>query len=325
MRRMPSAQMPMSGMLTVQGISHAEPGIRESMQFVPRLFRAMPLASGKGVPMPYRNAPYYVLAVMAVIVAGFWPSYFAKWGSVPWQFHAHGVAASIWVTMVLAQSWTAHHKQFPIHRAVGKSSLLLFPFLIGGLAAIIDLTGKGYVSGDGVTRQMFGGQFLIGLALAIAAYVTLYYRALKYRRKVWIHSGYMLATPLILFESPFSRLMGGFVPGLTIRGPEDFDRIIPSIEWAMGIELIIIAVLWFRFRAKARPFLVAAGFIVAQMLTMGLMQDNANLENLLAMIGNVPSSAVVMTGFAIGAATSWAGWQAGKRPVAPVSVVVQAA
>ena len=275
--------------------------------------------------MPYRHAPYYVLVVIAVIVAGFWPSYFAKWGSVPWQFHAHGVAASIWVLMVLMQSWTVHKAQLPLHRAVGKSSLLLFPFLIGGLAAIIDLTGKGFVSGDGLSRQMFGGQFLIGLALAIAAYVVLYFRALKFRRKVWLHSGYMLATPLILFESPFSRLMSGFVPGLTIRGPQDFDRIIPSIEWAMAVELAIIAVLWWRFRDKASPFLVAGVFIVAQMLTMGLMSDNVLLEGLLVMIGKVPSAAVVLTGMAIGALTSWAGWQAGKRPVAPVQGAVQPA
>jgi hypothetical protein len=264
--------------------------------------------------MPYKHAPYYIMVVIAVIVAGFWPSYFAPFTDVPWQFHAHGIAASIWVLMVLMQSITIHKEQLPLHRAVGKSSLLLFPFLIGGLAAIIDLTGKGYVSGDGITRQMFGGQFLIGLVLAIAAYVVLYYRALKFRRKVWVHAGYMLATPLILFESPFSRVMGGFVPGLTIAGPQDFHRIIPSIEWAMAVELAIIAVLWWRFRDKANPFLVAAAFIVAQMLTMGLMSDNAVLERMLVVIGNVPSVVVVMTGFAIGAATSWAGWNAGKRP-----------
>jgi hypothetical protein len=275
--------------------------------------------------MPYKNAPYYVLAVIAVIVAGFWPSYFAKGTDVPWQFHAHGIAASIWVLMVLAQSLTIHKAQLPLHRAVGKASLILFPFLIGGLAAIIDLTGKGFVSGDGVTRQLYGGQFLIGLALAIAAYVVLYYRALKSRRKVWLHSGYMLATPLILFESPFSRLMTGFVPGLTIGGPRDFDRIIPSIEWAMAVELVVIAVLWWRLRDKASPFLVAAVFIVGQMLAMGLMADNALLERMLVVIGNVPSATVVLTGFAIGAATSWAGWQAGKRPAVPVAGAAQAA
>ena len=275
--------------------------------------------------MPYRHAPYYVLFVIAVIVAGFWPSYFGASGPIPWQFHAHGIAASLWVLMVLVQSWTVHKAQLPLHRAVGKSSLILFPFLIGGLAAIIDLTGKGFVAGDSPSRVTYGGQFLVGLALAIAAYVVLYYRALKFRRKVWVHSGYMLATPLILFESPFSRLMAGFVPGLTIRGPQDFDRIIPSIEWAMSIELAVIAVLWWRFRDKANPFLVAGSFIVAQMLTMGLMSDNAVLERLLVGIGNVPSAAVVMTGFAIGAATSWAGWQAGKRPAMSGAKAAQAA
>ena len=275
--------------------------------------------------MPYKNAPYYVLACILVIAAGFWPSYFAIWGEVPWQFHAHGVAASIWVLMVLAQSWTVHKEQLPIHRAVGKSSLLLFPFLIGGLAAIIDLTGKGFVANDGPVRQMFGGEFLIGLALAIAAYVVLYYRALKFRRKVWLHSGYMLATPLILFESPFSRVMGMVLPPFMINGPQDFDRIIPSIVWAMAVELAIIAVLWWRFRDKASPFLVAAVFIVAQMLTMGLMKDNAVLESLLVTIGNTPSALVVLAGFAIGAATSWAGWQAGKRPKLPAQAAPLAA
>jgi hypothetical protein len=266
--------------------------------------------------MPYPRAHVYVLIVMAVIVAGFWPSYFAVWGSVPWQFHAHGVAASVWVAMVAAQSWTAHRGRLPLHRAVGRSSLFLFPFLIAGLAAIIDLTGKGYVAQDGPVRTMFGASFLIGLALAIAAYVTVYYRALKYRRKVWVHSGYLLATPLILFESPFSRLLGAYLPALSVNGPDDFHLIIASILWAMALELAIIAAIWLRYRDKAKPFLVAGGFIVAQMLTMGLMSDSAPLRSLLVTIGHLPSAVVVAAGFAIGALTSWAGWNAGKRPAA---------
>lgn len=271
--------------------------------------------------MPYKHAPYYILAVIAVTIVGFWESYFSIIGTTPWQFHAHGVAASIWLLMVLFQSVAVHKQQLPLHRAVGKSSLLLFPFLIGGLTAIIDLTGKGFVTGDGVTRTMFGGQFLIGLILAISAYVVLYYRALKFRRKVWLHSGYMLATPLILFESPFSRILLTWMPGLIIRGPQDFHLIIPSILWASAVSLVIIAVLWWRFRDKASPFLVAGGFIVAQMLTMGLMSDNALLESMLVVIGNTPSALVVLTGFAIGAATSWMGWQAGKRPAVPAGAV----
>ena len=269
--------------------------------------------------MPYRHAPYYVLAVMLVIAIGFWPSYFAIWDNVPWQFHAHGIAASIWVTMVLAQSWTAHHKQFGIHAAVGKSSLLLFPFLIGGLAAIIDLTGKTIVATPDPVRTMFGSSFVVGLALAIAAYVTLYFRALKYRRKVWIHSGYMLSTPLILFESPFGRILNMGLPGLAIRGDDDLHLIMTAIETSMAIELLVVAVLWYRFREKANPFVVAGGFIVAQMLAMGLLAYSPVLMPVLRAIGNLPSAVMVGAGFAIGAATSWAGWNAGKRLQVPAA------
>jgi hypothetical protein len=275
--------------------------------------------------MPYPRAPYYVLGVIAVIVAGFWPSYFSVWGTVPWQFHAHGIAASLWVTMVAAQSWTAHRKpQLPLHRAVGKSSLFLFPFLIGGLCAIIDRTGKGFVAGDDPVRMMFGGSFLIGLAIAIAAYVTVYYRALRYRRKVWVHSGYMLATPLILFESPFGRLLNMFVPGFIVRGPADFHLIMAAILWSMALELAIIAGIWLKYREKAKPFLVAGAFIAAQMVAMGLLGDLPVLKALLGVIGHAPSAAVVLTGMAIGAATSWAGWEAGKRAV-PTIGAAQAA
>jgi hypothetical protein len=37
-------------------------------------------------------------------------------------------------------------------------------------------------------------------------------------------------------------------------------------------------------------------------------------------IGTMPSAAMVGAGFAIGAATSWAGWNAGKRPAVPTPV-----
>ena len=35
--------------------------------------------------MPYPRAFYYMLGVIAVIVIGFWPSYFAVGTQVPWR------------------------------------------------------------------------------------------------------------------------------------------------------------------------------------------------------------------------------------------------
>jgi hypothetical protein len=275
--------------------------------------------------MPYPRAHYWVLLVIAVTIAGFWESYFSNLTGGPWQFHAHGVAASIWVLLVATQSWTAHHRQLRWHAAAGKASLLLFPFLIAGLAAIIDLTAKGYVSGDGPVRALLGGSFLLGLLLAIAAYILLYYRALKFRRKVWLHSGYMLATPVILWESPLSRVLPFFVPGLRVGGPQDFPIIIHSIVWAMASGLLFCLVVRWRVGERAQPFLVAGLFIAAQMIAMGQLGDLAIVRSALALIGQLPSAIVIAAGFAAGALTSWAGWNAGKRPALPSAPIAQPA
>lgn len=275
--------------------------------------------------MPYPRAHFYMLLVVAVIVAGFWESYFSAVTQGPWQFHAHAIAAGTWVILVAAQSWTAHRRQFAWHAAAGKASLLLFPFLTGGLAAIIDLTAKGYVAGEGATRALFGGAFLIGLLVAIAAYVMLYYRALKYRRATWLHAGYMLGTPLILWESPFSRLLNLFVPGLEITGPQDFPHILHSIVWANASALIFCLVVRWRVGARAQPFLVTAFFIAAQMVAMGQFGDLAIVRTSLTFIGHLPSALVVGAGIVAGALTSWAGWNAGRRPPVPVTPAVQPA
>lgn len=275
--------------------------------------------------MPYPRAPYYMLGVIAVILIGFWPSYFAVAPAAPWQFHAHGMAASLWVLMVTLQSWTAQRKpQLPLHRAVGMASLFLFPFLIGGLAAIIDRQSRDFVGGDPV-NLLYGPGFMIGTMVAMAAYVTVYFRALKYRRKVWVHAGYMLSTPLILFESPFSRAASFVFPPFHVNGPAEFPKIMASIEWSLAIELAIIGVIWWRVRERASPFLVTAGFIVVEMIAMGFSSNVAALRQFDSFIGHLPHATIVLTGLAIGALTSWAGWNAGKRPTVPVSAVAQPA
>jgi hypothetical protein len=268
--------------------------------------------------MPYRNAPYYMLGVIGILIVGFWPSYFAVTKTVPWQFHAHGVAASLWVLTVTAQSWTAHRKkQLELHRAVGKASLFLFPFLTGGLAAIISRQGQDYVANDPV-NLLYGPGFMIGTMVAIAAYVTVYYRALKYRRKVWVHAGYMLSTPLILFESPFSRVMGLYIPRFQVHGSADYPRIMETILWSCAIELLIIAIIWWRVRDRAKPFLVTGALIVVEVLALVIANYVPVLRRLDVLIGHTPGPPIWFIGFMIGALTSWAGWEAGKRPTVPV-------
>ena len=91
------------------------------------------------------------------------------------------------------------------------------------------------------------------------------------------------------------------------------------------IGLGIIALIWLRVRERATPFLVTAGFIAVEMIAMGVASAIPALKQLDVFIGQVPHAMIVLTGFTIGGATSWLGWQAGKRPAVPVGAVPQPA
>jgi hypothetical protein len=131
---------------------------------------------------------------MAVIVGGFWPSYFSQLGSgtgnsMPTRHCQHVV---IMVFTQLADRRITSRKCRCTVRSGSRACCC--SVLIGGLFAIIDVTASNFAAGRGPVTMMFGGSFLLGLLVAVAAYVLLFYRALKYRRKVWLHSGYMLGT-----------------------------------------------------------------------------------------------------------------------------------
>ena len=163
---------------------------------------------------------------------------------------------------------------------------------------------------------------MIGTMVAMAAYVTVYYRALKYRRKVWVHAGYMLSTPLILFESPFSRAAWFVFPPFQVNGPPISRTSWPRSNGRWRSSWRSSPSSGGGSATRARPFLVTAGFIVVEMLAMGFASDVELLKQFDTFIGHCPALAIVLTGFAIGAATSWAdggGQAAGhQRPTAAV-------
>ena len=79
-----------------------------------------------------------------------------------------------------------------------------------------------------------------------------------------------------------------FVPGLGIAGPQDLPHVLHSIEWAMATSVIFALVVRWRVGERAQPFLVAAIFIVAQMVAMGQLGDLAIVRSTLSFLGQLP-------------------------------------
>lgn len=266
--------------------------------------------------MPYRNAHYFVGFVLLVIMAGFWASYFSAAGPIPLAFHVHAISAMTWLALLIAQHLTIHRRAAPLHRQMGRASFVLFPFLILGFVMILNGAAARYITPDGGPFiQLLGPSFGIGMAIAIAAYLTLFALALKHRYNLKLHAGYMLATPLILFESPFSRIIGEYLPWMNVIGSEGPRQVLDTIVIAQAIALAFGLVVWSRNRKHGTPWLVAMGFIVAETAAMWFAPDIPALGTAFGAYATLPHEGTMALGVAAGIAATWWGWNAGKLPV----------
>lgn len=267
--------------------------------------------------MPYRLAPYFVGFVLLVILAGFWASYFGASDPIPLAFHVHAISSMTWLALLIVQQVAVQRRAMELHRILGKASFVLFPFLIFGFVMIINYTAGHFASGEGPVTMVLGPAFGIGMGIAIAAYLTLFYLALKHRRNVKLHAGYMLATPLILFESPFSRVMGDYLPWMNVIGSEFPQVILDTILLSDLIVAAFALVLWARHRKHGAPWLVAAGFAGVQGVVMWIAPSVPAITAGFAAYAALPPAVTLALGIAAGGAAAWLGWEAGRTPARP--------
>lgn len=267
--------------------------------------------------MPYRYAPYFVGFVLLVIMTGFWASYFAAQRAVPLAFHVHAISSMMWLTLLIVQQVAVQRRAMELHRILGKASFVLFPFMIFGFMMIINRAAQRFAVREDAEIAALGPAFGVGMGIAIAAYLTLFFLALKHRRNVKLHAGYMLATPLILFESPFSRVMGNFLPWMNVIGSDYPHAILDTIAISDTLVAVFALVLWARNRKHGAPWLVAAGFTALQGVVMWFAPFVPAITAGFAAYAALPHALTLALGIAAGGAVAWLGWEAGKIPAQP--------
>ena len=272
--------------------------------------------------MPYRHARYFVGFVLVVIIIGFWESYFVPIAEVPTAFHVHAFTAMTWVALLLFQDWAIRSRRRHLHKIGGIFSLFLFPLLIVGFVMIIDVSAAGYVANENQVARFFGPSFGLAMLIAIIAYLTLFYQALRHRRNVRLHAGYMLTTPLILFESPFSRIILSYLPFLVFTGSEFPQSVLDAIVIAMGLSIAFALVLYLRERKSGMPFLIAAGFLSVESACMYVGTSIEWVRQGFEAYARVPTVITILVGFLLGAAVSWFGWRSIERRALPTEPAV---
>jgi hypothetical protein len=267
--------------------------------------------------MPYPQANYFVGLTLLVIVVGFWGSYFTEIGDVPTAFHVHAFTATSWVVLLMLQVWSIHHRRNDLHKLVGKLSLALFPLLMVGFVSIINFSAASFAAEKSPQIMFLGPSFGVGMMVALVAYLTVFYLALKNRRKVRLHAGYMLMTPLILFESPFSRILSVYFPSAVFTGSEGPQFIIDAIVISISLSIVFALAMYLRDRKGGTPFLVAAAFMIVQAILMYVGSSVEWIRAGFAAYAQIPAGVTLALGLLLGIAVSWLGWRSvGGGPAA---------
>jgi hypothetical protein len=259
--------------------------------------------------MPYRRGWLAILVLMAAAVLAFWPGYFSVLGQASIDWHLHAVTASLWMALLVAQNWTAHSRRLPLHRALGLATFVAVPLFIAGGLAVLRSMAAATIAGDPF-YAMYGARLGSYDTLSTTAFAVLVAMALKERRKVRLHAGYMMATSLLLIGAVMSRITDKHLPGLIIHGPQDF----PLFAWNLHLaSLVAIAIAGWLYRAdprNGRPWLIVGGVTLAQSLVFETFARTALWSDVYLSLARVPWALLMVVGLVAGIAAVWIGWNA---------------
>lgn len=261
--------------------------------------------------MPFKWGIPYMVFFVAITLIGFWTTYFSNIAGVPIEFHVHAVTALVWLALLLLQTWSIQNGKNQLHKTTGKASFLLFPLLILGFVMIVNRAAArfGHKLSEPEPIELSIGAITL---VSIAAYLVLYALALKNRRNVKLHGGYMLATPLILFESPGSRATGKWLnwPSFDDRTP--FQTFADSIAALDAIALVAAIAIYLTDRKHGAPWLLASGFLVVQSIVAYYPDAIPGFRSMFASYATLPPVVTLLGAVFAGAAAGWLGWQSGK-------------
>jgi hypothetical protein len=128
---------------------------------------------------------YYFIGLFALVILGFWPSYFAKFfngtADFTFYFHFHATMMILWIFMLILQPILIRKKKLQLHRLIGKLSYVLFALMCISIILIIHQRHPP-VDEKNLDTTLFGQ------SKNLLIFVIAYFIAIRYRHIVDIHA-----------------------------------------------------------------------------------------------------------------------------------------
>lgn len=153
----------------------------------------------------YRSAIYWFITVTAILILGFYFTYFSRFPvfeGLSWAHHFHGILFFLWMLLMVAQPMLIAYKKVAVHQFIGKISYLLMPLLL----ISIHLMSKSTYS---KSLAEYGREAALG-AIAISIPVIpilglLYVLAIYNSKKTAHHMRYMIGISILLLGPGLGR------------------------------------------------------------------------------------------------------------------------
>jgi len=155
----------------------------------------------------YYNSGYFFLILFAFVLLGFYKPYF---GLIP-QFkkdttllvHFHAAVLTTWVLLLIAQPLLVKYKKLKIHRLLGKITYFLVPLIVCSMIGMA-LKAVSEIPGKATPFLIFDNIYLPSCDCIL--FITFYTLAIIHKKKIQLHSGYMIGTGFIFFNPSLTRL-----------------------------------------------------------------------------------------------------------------------
>jgi hypothetical protein len=218
------------------------------------------------------------LFMIALVIKGFWPSYFGPLlsgtATRPWVIHLHGIVFSGWMVLLLAQALLVALGRTATHRKVGEFGMfygglvLLMGLIVGFVAPIL------HVQSGEWTRDRAAG-FLLVILGDMALFAVFFIGAMIYQREPEVHKRMIvLATVALLFaavarmglfDRPLLMLAVWLSPVIIAMGYDIFSRRRVHPAYFVGSAILLVGysrVLFLESEAWLRMGRVLLGFFV---------------------------------------------------------------
>jgi hypothetical protein len=149
------------------------------------------------------------LILTAMLVRGFWPTYFGPLFSggltQPWIIHVHGALFSGWMVLLLAQESLVSMERVQVHRRVGIIGIAYGTLLLGIGVLVSFVAPVWHVRAGEWTLDRAAGFMLLPL-VDMVLFAGFFGAAIAYRRRPEIHKRLMLAATVTLAFAAVARM-----------------------------------------------------------------------------------------------------------------------